>query len=223
LRRDLATCYYWSGNFCKDLIFFISNWHPLLGICLCHPYHPWSKPDRVATFIFSCALTMLPSSILIYTGNLIGQTEAANGIDPSTATIGPKLMIFLFITLPIMVWEILLYWVAVLEMYFQSRHLGTVNDYHINLDCVAWCLRCVKRCCLCEALCASAIVSVLSLFVMLASGAPVSDLLRPFWISRLQSWIFWFILWFFLPWPLGFLFVWLDERKIAREKLQRAS
>lgn len=223
LRRDLATRYYWSGKFCKDYMFFVSNWHPLLGICLCHPMHPWSKPDRVATFIFSCALTMLPSSILIYTGTIIGETELANGVDPVAARIGPKLIIFVFITLPIMVWEIILYWVAVLEMYFQSRHLGTFRNININLDCVAWSLRCLKRCCLFEALCASAIVSALSLIVMLVSGAPISDMLRPFWTSRLQSWAFWFVLWFVLPWPLGFFQVWHDERRNALDALDQVA
>jgi len=65
LQQDLASTHYWSGNFLKDWIFFIAQLHPLLGIFTSHPYHPWTKTDRVKMFIISTSLTMIPAIMVM--------------------------------------------------------------------------------------------------------------------------------------------------------------
>merc|ERR1740130_206696 len=104
LQRDLATTYYWSGDFCKDYGFFVCNWHPLLGMFLAHPAHPWSKGERLATFILSCCLTMLPSALL------------AHALADHPAMEKHTLYYtFVLVTLPVMTWEIMLYWISIGE------------------------------------------------------------------------------------------------------------
>merc|ERR1712118_317282 len=65
LERDLANSYYWSGNPCKDYLFFVANWHPLFGTCFCHPAHPWRKGQRVIMLMVTIAFTALPTARLM--------------------------------------------------------------------------------------------------------------------------------------------------------------
>jgi len=61
LRSDLANCYYWTGSFMQDYFFFVANWHPVIGILLCHPDHPWTKRERLQMTVISLAITLIPS------------------------------------------------------------------------------------------------------------------------------------------------------------------
>jgi len=195
LKYQLAQSYYWSGIFLKDMFFFVCNWHPFFGMLLSHPQHPWSKRERVLTFIVSCSLTMLPSAVVIkyFPG------EVRSGV------------IFIFITLPVSLIEVALYWLSVGGIFctslpgpFKACCMGSV-----------WCL---KHSCLCMSMLVS--VSVLSLSLLLleldeSSMQHPEHLVDFFWISRLQSYIMWFPIWFLLP-CLGFLHVWFMEKDALR-------
>lgn len=194
LQRDLASSYYWSGNCCKDYMFFIANWHPLLGMCLSHPAHPWSKVERIGTFIFSCSLTLLPSAMFVY--SLGKGEEVQSTVDQAK--------LFCVVTLPVMIWEIALYWVAIGDIFCKGR--GPFCDFFSR------CFTCFKHCCMCWSLGFSFIVLAITAALMLYWQAPVKDLVYPFCMSRLQSWVTWFPIMTFLP-CVGFLWSWCAERK----------
>jgi hypothetical protein len=194
LQRDLLGSYYWSGNCCLDYGYFICNWHPLLGIFLSHPAHPWSKVERLATFIFSCCLSMVPSALVI------------NALQDTAAERGEFFLVFVSVTLPVLIWEIALYWIAVGDAFCKGR--GCI------CDCFAEMFRMFKNCCLFFSVIFSLGVFGLSFWIMSAIGAPWYMLLRPLVISRVQSWVTWFPIWTFLP-CLGFLWAWCEEKKAA--------
>uniref|UniRef100_A0A7R9ZZW8 Uncharacterized protein n=1 Tax=Pyrodinium bahamense TaxID=73915 RepID=A0A7R9ZZW8_9DINO len=64
LQWDLANSYYWTGEYMSDFVFFVKQWHPLIGMFLCHPNHPWDKKERLMMFLASLALTMVPSAYI---------------------------------------------------------------------------------------------------------------------------------------------------------------
>lgn len=195
LGRDLVGSYYWSGNCCKDYFFFIANWHPLLGIFLSHPAHPWSKVERFATFFVSCSLSMLPSAMMAR------ELRDDPMINPTYAT-------FVAVTVPVMIWEIALYWINIGDIFCKGR--GGV------CDCMSRCFRCFKNCCLCF----SVLFSLLVLFVSYRwasnNNINIQGVVHPFLVSRVQSWVLWFPLWTFLP-CLGFLWGWCSEKSAADE------
>jgi len=201
LRRDLGTTYYWSGSFCRDYIFFVANWHPLFGMWCSHPVHPWSKRHRFATFVFSCAITMLPASVIVYMG------ETSDG--GVAAQIVSKAVILLWITLPVMIWETMLYFINTADMHFEDRGYRACNF-------LVYGLRCVRELWTCIALAAALVVATISLVIIAVSGAPAKRLLRPLLVSRVQSWVLWFPLWFFLPF-MGFLHGWTMEKRSLAE------
>lgn len=61
---ELARAYHWYGGIWADYIFFVRNWHPLLGILVCHPLHPWGKLERLLATLVSCATTLLASAAI---------------------------------------------------------------------------------------------------------------------------------------------------------------
>lgn len=185
LRYQLAQSYYWSGIFLKDFFFFVANWHPLFGMFCSHPEHPWYKKDRILTFIVSCSCTML-----------------ASAISRDLGTSSPRIMIFMCITLPVMILEIALYWIAIADIFCKGGR-G-------ECCCVAL-AKCVKHSCFCFSMFVSFFALSLSYMLCSAHNTGPLDLVRLFVISRIQSWILWFPLWFLLP-CLGFLHCWCMEK-----------
>jgi len=193
LRYDLATSYYWSGDFCRDYWFFVANWHPLLGIFCSHPLHPWTKSERALTFLVSCSLTLLPSAWLV--SALHNEPKAAR-----------KATIFAFITLPAMLLEVALYWFAISDVYFQGSACCRP---------IAALVGAVKRTCFLVALLVSGANVALSLQWL--GGLPPERMIHPFLVSRMQSWLIWFPVWFLMP-CLGFFHYWSIERRSAPPK-----
>jgi len=198
LQKLLATTKYWSGNFCTDMLFFYCNWHPLLGMLFSHPCHPWAKKDRFVTFIVSCSLTALPAAVVAHlaceTGNATGHHEVE--------VVGMGI-IFVFVTLPVMIFEVALYWIAIIHIYGQGGGLcgkGLVG-----------CSTAIGKCCFCAGLVLSAFMLGICFIYVMYVNLDLVELVRPFMVSRVQSWVLWFPIWFFLP-CLGYLHVWYMEK-----------
>eukprot|EP00443_Scrippsiella_acuminata_P017345 CAMPEP_0115186476 /NCGR_PEP_ID=MMETSP0270-20121206/10000_1 /TAXON_ID=71861 /ORGANISM="Scrippsiella trochoidea, Strain CCMP3099" /LENGTH=238 /DNA_ID=CAMNT_0002599599 /DNA_START=124 /DNA_END=840 /DNA_ORIENTATION=- len=194
LQYQLAQSYYWSGSFMKDYFFFVANWHPFLGMLLSHPYHPWTKKERFLTFVVSCSITMLPVALFM---------ESFHGGNQAEVVLG-QVAIFMGITLPVMLIEVALYWLS-------------IGDIFCKGGCCAQIVGGTKNCCLCVSLFISAIC-------ILASLAFIGDhdpygLIKPFLISRCQSYVTWFPIWFILP-CLGFAHCWSMENNALQSALQ---
>jgi len=193
LQYQLAQSYYWSGNFMKDYFFFVGNWHPFFGMLLSHPYHPWTKKERFLTFFVSCSITMLP--VALFTKNLTqnGQSELE--------VVAVQIGIFMGITLPVMLVEVALYWLS-------------IGDIFCKGGCCAEIVGGLKNCCLCVSLCISAICLLVS-YVWMEGQDPVG-LIKPFLISRCQSYVTWFPIWFILP-CMGFAHCWSMESSALQQ------
>jgi len=194
LQRDLAMTYYWSGEWCRDYLFFIANWHPLVGMFCSHPVHPWSKRERLATFIFSVGFSLLPAAILA-----IMENESDNKMMVHIAS-G---MVFVFITLPIMLWELALYWIAVAD----SFCVGRCNQV---VQVVVCCQKLLLSCSVFTAIVSAA----LSCAIVAVSSASLDRLVTGVCTSRVQSWLTWFLLMTFLP-CIGFVHGWRMEQRAA--------
>lgn len=189
LEYQLAQSYHWSGSFVKDYLFFICNWHPFIGMLCSHPFHPWSKSERVQSFIVSCSITLLPAALLV-------RRLHQNGFS-DTETSGT---VFFTITLPMMVIEASLYWLAVGGIFCRG---GVCH-------CVTHIVDFIRACCLGFSLIVSTFAILLSLLTL--GNADPMKLIRPLVMSRMQSYVIWFPLWFLLP-CVGFLQVWSRERR----------
>lgn len=196
LIRDLATSYYWSGHFWKDYFFFVANWHPLFGILCSHPLHPWSKLDRLGSLLVACALTLLPSVKLSQATE--SMCEELGDHTGKCGWLTSHILIMLFITTPVMFVEVALYLFAMYSnVYCRDGRL-----------CI-----CCKRSFFVASLAVSAVVLLVSSEMLRASGQGISEeLVHPFLVSRLQSWMVWFPLWFVMP-CLGFWHYWNIERR----------
>jgi len=196
LRRDLATSYYWSGSFWKDYVFFVANWHPLFGILCSHPLHPWSKPDRFGSLLISSSLTLLPSVMLSQSTEAL--CEEWGDHTGKCGWLISHILIMLFITTPVMFVEVALYLFAMYTNVYCRE--GTL--------CV-----CCKKSFFITSLVVSAVVLWASSEILRAGGHEISEeLVHPFLVSRLQSCVVWFPLWFVMP-CMGFWHYWNIERR----------
>jgi len=188
LRYDLANTYLWSGNFFKDYVFFIANWHPILGILLCHPQHPWGKRERLQMTLISLFLTM-PMSVFIAKRAQIDQLS-------SGAVTGLTLF---FVTIPDTIIGIVLYQLSIA---------------HTRCPSFAGCLNIVNRCCLNCFLVIGILSSVFCYFQLQGTGIHWVEAFEPLLIGKVYSYATWFPLWFLLP-CMGYLHQWYSEYKDA--------
>mmetsp|Transcript_66400 Transcript_66400/g.187078 ORF Transcript_66400/g.187078 Transcript_66400/m.187078 type:complete len:318 (+) Transcript_66400:71-1024(+) len=200
LQYDLATSYYWSGNFFKDFVFFVANWHPLFGIICSHPLHPWAKSERALSFMVSCALTLLPSAMLV---SEMQEKQHYTWVETHLAILG-------FVTLPVMVIEVFLYLFAMAPVYCRGNCL---------LRPVAALIVVLKKLCFGVSFLITFVVVAMTLVTM--HGLPKVDLLHPFLLSRAQSWAYWFPMWFLMP-CCGFCQYWNTEASAADAQKQNA-
>mmetsp|Transcript_67735 Transcript_67735/g.218859 ORF Transcript_67735/g.218859 Transcript_67735/m.218859 type:complete len:282 (-) Transcript_67735:73-918(-) len=196
LQRDLAGTYYWSGGVCTDFWFFVANWHPLVGIFLSHPAHPWSKTERIASTIFSVGFSLLPSALLV---------AVSSQSDRDDVKLLGGAMVFVCVTLPVMIWEIALYWIAIADMFCKGR-----------CDCILPCITAFQKCCLCGSVAIALFFAILAMIIVHFAGADIYKVFYPVISSRVQSWLVWFPIWILLPY-LGFAHCWYLERKEFRK------
>mmetsp|Transcript_55556 Transcript_55556/g.180288 ORF Transcript_55556/g.180288 Transcript_55556/m.180288 type:complete len:175 (-) Transcript_55556:89-613(-) len=158
------------------------------GMGMSHPMHPWGKKERIFAFVGACGFTLMPTALF--------RKQDLN--DPGA--------IFIFITIPVMVFETGFYYLSVSHLCCRG---GTCH-------CLTYCVRCCKLymgCC-----------TVMYLLIQLAvcyailRGTDMEVAAWPFALSRFQSWVIWFPLWSLMP-CLGFCHGWLIERKKLRQAL----
>lgn len=206
LQKDLAGSYYWSGEWCRDYRFFVANWHPLIGIWCCHPLHPWSKTERVAMMIFSVGVSTMPSAFLAITAHQAKDIENTEIIQRTAGGV-----VFVFVTLPIMLVEVALYWIAIGDVFFKGR-----------CDCIAATIRCFKSCCFISLVLLTIMVAGMSCIAVVAAKAEMKLMWYPVATARVQSWFMWFFIWTFLPY-LGFAHGWCKERDALRNAVDPVS
>jgi len=197
LEWDLANTYYWSGHFCQDWIFFVCQWHPLLGILLCHPYHPWTKADRLKMFIISTALTMIPAIAVSkwVANNLPEDNEAAR----KTAT---KIGTLLFVTIPDIIIGVVLYQLSI-----------------ANTRCpVCSCWESISKFCNNCFLCIGLTSCGISYLMLKDHPNDLLEALKPLAYGKGYSLATWFPIWYLLP-CVGYWLVWRGERLEAEKAL----
>eukprot|EP00448_Togula_jolla_P042644 CAMPEP_0170569282 /NCGR_PEP_ID=MMETSP0224-20130122/453_1 /TAXON_ID=285029 /ORGANISM="Togula jolla, Strain CCCM 725" /LENGTH=265 /DNA_ID=CAMNT_0010891401 /DNA_START=24 /DNA_END=818 /DNA_ORIENTATION=+ len=184
IQDDLLAHTYWTGNYLIDYLFFVCNWHPFIGLFLSHPGHPWSKFERFLTFLISCSLTMLPSALmLLWLGHgLVG-----------------KGALFVCVSLPVMILEVILYQLAVVDTHCD------------DCQCIRFLARLIKNSCLCCSLTFSISIVCFSGLIVTMNNEPLVDLVEPFCWARLYSWAVWFPVMFFMP-CCGFCCAWRMDR-----------
>jgi len=190
LKKELANSYYWSGEFLRDYIFYVANWHPFLGMFFSHPNHPWTKTDRIQMFCVSLAITMVPSAVIS------AQFGKGGG---ALVTV----LIILFVTIPDIICGVLLYQLSIAE----SRCPNLAR---------CMCLKTLKGCCMFNIAMMGAASTVICYFILAPAKVGWYSLLVPLAEGKAFSYITWFPIWFLLPCQLGFLDLWCFERFMAR-------
>lgn len=191
LQYALANLYYWSGNFCEDWIFFICQWHPMLGILACHPYHPWTKYERLQMFIISTSLTMLPA---ISIGKMVEKNFPDDAEDfKKLVTIA---LTVLLVTIPDTVIGIVLYQLSI-----------------ANTRCPVCtsCCTVISKICMNCSLCIAGVACLFAYLALKDHPHDTLEALKPLAMGKVYSAAVWFPIWFFLPWPLGFWREWKAE------------
>jgi len=224
LKWDLANSYYWTGNFVRDYFFFIMQWHPLLGILMCHPNHPWTKEQRFYMFLISAGLTFIPScaiSVLIC-GDEHGHEHEITTIVTTTAPIdGPPasidevraatthavsktaelLLTIVFVTIPDTIFGVILYQLAISE-----TRCGAC-------PCCIPFGKCLMKYTLIFAIVICGVNFGIGMLCL--KGYPPMEALEVMLNGKLWSYGTWFIIWMLLPCQLGFVSLWTYEKKEA--------
>jgi hypothetical protein len=185
LRSDLANTYYWTGTPSTDYLFFVANWHPLLGMFLSHPNHPWTKKERVLMFLISLALTLVPSAMI-----------AAFLHDKGVGYVVKVLLTLILVTLPDTIFGVVLYQLSVADT---------------KCPLCAACTKSLEGCLMTVILIVGALSTILSSTILGAVGANWFDLLQPLIMGKLYSYATWFPIFLLLP-CIGFALVWRGER-----------
>lgn len=194
LKTELANSYYWSGVCLIDYFFFICQWHPLVGVFLCHPNHPWSKKERFLMILISLSITMVPSAFI---GKAFAEDPVAN-----------KLFIILFVTVPDALSGVILYQLSIAE----TRRCCSA----CALCCIPiqYCLGWIQSCLMCVALFMGGVSTLICYSTLTVNGVTQwKVMLSPLAFGIGTSWITWFPLWFILPFELGFVSNWCAEKK----------
>lgn len=195
LQKDLLNTYYWSGGFCTDYCFFVANWHPLLGIFLCHPSHPWTRGERI--------LLLLVSFSLMFATLSLGCEEHLSA---------KLLLLSLVVTVFEVAYTFVLYNMSVLDTYCISPSAGYIDG------CICKSLRCCWRLgkwfALCQATLFACGIFVVCMTFIENEGCSTKKVAMQFAVSRAQSYLIWFPLYLFLP-CIGFIPIWRNERKKA--------
>jgi hypothetical protein len=217
LKWDLANSYYWTGNFVRDFFFFVMQWHPLLGIIMCHPNHPWKKDERLYMFFISLGLTFVPSCLIsrFVAGDAISGSDAAllsTTLAPDVIS-GAKqgvwhglalLLTILFVTIPDAIIGVILYQLAISETRCSGSPFGL------------W----LGKCCMKNTLIFAVVICCSNFFIGMTalSWEPPWHALMITLNGKLWSYGTWFIIWLFLPCQLGFLSLWSSANKAARRR-----
>jgi len=224
LKQDLANSYYWTGNFVRDYFFFVMQWHPLLGILMSHPNHPWTKMDRFWMFMISVGLTFVPScaiskmtvgdpdAVVETTTTLLPGAALSGSVDVNVAILegeealkqggswlSLKALTLMFVTVPDVIIGVILYQLAIAETRCGS------------------CPCCIPfgKCLMKNTLVFAFIICGINFGIgwSFLGGAPPIRALEVMAEGKVWSYLTWFIIWMLLPCQLGFISLWTYERK----------
>jgi len=207
LKYDLANSYWWSGNLVKDYFFFVMQWHPLLGIFMCHPNHPWTKLHRFYMLLISAGITF-PMACVAFKAGEEAAANAPEGAEEVAREGAVKFLTIFGVTLPDTIIGVILYQLAIAET------------------------RC--GCCPAAIPCAKALMKyglyIACFFVVINlsigyfiiggddSDHTLEDALQPLITGKVWSWATWFPLWIILPCQLGYWSLWSYEDKLEASK-----
>mmetsp|Transcript_27855 Transcript_27855/g.58966 ORF Transcript_27855/g.58966 Transcript_27855/m.58966 type:complete len:255 (-) Transcript_27855:103-867(-) len=192
LRSELANSYYWSGSFVKDYFFFVCNWHPMLGMLLSHPNHPWTKTERFLMFLISLSISIIPSAVI------------ASSIEQAAVTTTATITL---VTIPNIIVGVVLY------------QLSIADTRQACVFCIP-CLSMCKTCCMCSTLFIGLASTGISYLIMTSESKNPhwEEMLNPLIMGQVYSQITWFPLWIVLPCQLGFVSLWCAEKKELTEE-----
>lgn len=217
LAAKLAVGYrYWSGRCCNDYLFHICNWHPLFGICCCHPAHPFTRCLRLCALFLHAVLTAELSVFICHVMEILcidpryESSILCEDWEPTALpmTLVAHLLVLVLITLPLMIVRSLLETLMVLDP------LCTVY----RMSCLCTCLACASTCCKWCFVLLAILSAAWALFRLISTqmGNAAIDVL-PFAWSLVQSWILWFPFDLCMP-CCGFLHGWCYERRYDDEE-----
>jgi len=198
LRKDLATSYYWSGQCGRDYLYFVTQWHPFLGVFLCHPNHPWTKFSRFLMLLASLAFTMVPSAAV---ADDFGQcTQHSPGHDENLGYWMEKFYVLIWVTIPDCFFAQVLYRLSVMPIYCWCRFCPRLFTFIARIN-------------ICGVLLFGALTSVMSYTIK--RDAAWACLLEPICFGKIMSWLAWFPLFLLVPCKVGFISLWRYERRRA--------
>lgn len=232
LAIDLIRRKVWTGNILSDFKFHAANNHPTLGIFLHHPLHPLDTRERWSIFIAAASWTILFTSIMVAMKENAMKEDGEQDWGPVIAV-----MIFLFVTLPVMI------------MTAMGKNILSMEITHVPQE--SGCKRCIGSSCakLCQCSFHTWTVFVVLLVLIQLTGGMevrtpasnttlnstviasndtlnataketgvrihighVDEVVRKFLWSKLQQVFLWFPKAFFIPY-IGFWGKWHKEKK----------
>lgn len=210
-------CYY-TGHCCADYVFHVANRHPLISCCCVHTEHPYSRVERCTILAIISGLTFLSCAAGNFATkavehNVGGATESTEGFAAFCLT---NIGLLCFVTLPLIVLQMILEALVTLDFTFEEA--GEKADERVGLGIGSACglcaslVRCCKNCCLCYGLLLTAACVGLAEVACSQQGTSLAEIVPAFAASRLQSWLLWFPIDFFLP-CCGFLALWQGEEE----------
>lgn len=202
LRSDLASFYYWSGNPVKDYFYFVFQWHPLIGILLSHPNHPWNKAERIGMLAISIAYSIIPSASIAETDILAVEQAKGNQAAILAAHAATKTSAILFVTLPNVIMGVILYQIAIADTRCPA----------MSRSAFCSCCKSLKKCCFGCTFFLALINSIVAYIVLVNTNAPMAKLMKPLVYGLAMSWLTWFPIFLFLPF-IGFIHEWCIEKK----------
>lgn len=172
LVEDLRNRVYWSGNFLTDYLFSVRQKHPLWSCFFCHPAHPYNKIERVAVFVFITACTFPSTSFVRW---------FTQGREPyAPATLWIKFWVLFGITIPLMILQMMI------ETLVQVDSRSCKNSSGL-LYCCGVCCEIMSAGTVCWMFAVSVGITVMSAVLLQHHG----ELVQPFFMSRLLSWVLW--------------------------------
>jgi len=200
---------FWSDNFCYDYIFHVANNHPLLSCVFCSPLHPYSKRERLLVLLIVSLYTIAMESLLYW----MFQPQRSESGAMGSLNIVPVL---LFITIPIMLVQVVLEQMSVLDARFQTTEEGCVATF---CNKIANAIKGAEKGLFDTALWWSIGITIISV-ALTYNKAILPQLCVTFWESRIQAWILWFPSDLLMP-CFGFVCKWRAFRRHWVERMEK--
>jgi len=209
---------YFSGSYWRDYLFHVCNRHPIAGIFACHPFHSFSKVERLTLELLRVIGTVSWVTLMKSKMAVDDWLERSYGESRSHSVVERFIQIYLHVTLPVTVVMAGLQWLAV-----QTGRPESMLERWIGRDC-AKCLQWWLMCFCCR------FVAVLFLITMGLVANPSSynkneQSYEVAWRSIFQAYGLWFIkdnimptFNFSHPFEIGFYQKWQRQEREAQKR-----